>query len=610
MILYTTTDCPNCKKLKDVLKKKGIKFTENNNIEEMKKLGIRSVPQLKIGEKLLNFGEVMAGIEGLSNKHIDARNLMASTKFYEGYSRFDEKLGRYETWDESVRRVINMHREVYADKLTPELDDLLNEVEEAYKDKLFLGSQRALQFGGEQLKKHNSRSYNCTASHCDRPDFFGGMFYLLLSGAGVGMSVQKQHIAKLPGIQKRKNNLATYVIPDSIEGWASSIDVLLSSYFVSDGVYPEYKGQVVNFDFREIRPEGSFISGGFKAPGAEPLERALKQVENLIEKELKAGAEKLRPIVAYDIAMYIADAVISGGIRRSAVICMFSKDDEEMIKAKTGDWFVTHPQRGRSNNSVTLLRGQTTKEEFHEIMKSVKDIGEPGFIWTDNLDFTYNPCVTKDTLILTDKGTKRVEDLIGEPFVAIVDGEEYASTEKGFWKTGDKNVYKLITEHGYELRATANHKILTIMDGKEEWKEMQYLNQEDKIRLNHNTSIEDVVESEYTTRVISVEYDGFEDVYDATIPIVHRFDANGIIVHNCVEVGLLPRTSDGRSGFGTCNLTEINGAKSISKEIFYKQCKVASILGTIQAGYTDFKFLTDATKELVERDARNYRDDD
>ena len=393
---------------------------------------------------------------------LDARKLMSESKFYESYSRYIDSENRYETWNESVERVMNMHRGFYADKLTPELLELMSEVEDGYKEKLFLGAQRALQFGGDQLLKHNSRLYNCSSSYCDRANFFGGMFYLLLSGSGVGFSVQKQHIAKLPKISPRGDDSIIFEVQDSIEGWADSIDVLLSSYFEDNAVYPEYKGKKIYFDTSKIRPKGALVSGGFKAPGEAPLINALKIVERMLDIEVGNGTTEMRTIVAYDICMHIADAVISGGVRRSATICMFSKDDDDMIKAKTGDWFNTHPARGRSNNSVMLKRDETTKEEFEKIMESVKDSGEPGFIWTDDLDFTFNPCV---------------------------------------------------------------------------------------------------------------------------------------------EIAMRPKTSSGESGFQACNLSEINGAKTYTKEIFFNQCKLASIIGTLQAGYTDFKFLKDATKEIVDNEA-------
>jgi ribonucleoside-triphosphate reductase len=458
--LYSTVNCPRCSDIKNRFDNLGITYVVNQNKDEMKQLGIKVVPVAKVDNQLFCYEEILENIHMF--QEVNGRKLMSEAKFYEAYSRYNDEEERYETWDESVSRVIKMHKNFYRDKMTTELSTLLDEVESAYKKKLFLGAQRALQFGGKQLLAHHSRLYNCSASYCDRPNFFGGFFYLLLSGCGVGFSVQKQHIAKLPNIQKRLKSAKTYIVPDSIEGWANTIDVLLSSYFVGGGVYPEYEGRKVYFDLTNIRPKGSFISGGFKAPGSEPLRKALDTIEQIIERELKLGNTKLRPIIAYDICMHVADAVISGGVRRSATICLFSKDDEEMIKAKTGNWFIDNPQRGRSNNSVALLRNNTTFEEFSTIMNSVKEFGEPAFIWMDDLEFLYNPCC---------------------------------------------------------------------------------------------------------------------------------------------EVGMLPKTVDGRSGFQMCNLTEINGAKSTSKEMFLYQCKVAAILGTIQAGYTNFKFLKDATKEIVEREA-------
>ena len=387
MILYTTKSCINCGEIKIKLDEANISYEINEDIEEMKSLGIKIVPVLKTSNGLLDYD----GIINLINSN--PRKLMADAKFYEGYSRYIDEEKRYETWEESVSRVMNMHRKFYKEKLTPELEGLLSEAQKGYSNKLFLGAQRGLQFGGDQLLTHHARLYNCSASYCDRPDFFGEMFYLLLCGAGVGFSVQKNHINKLPTIKKRTNRTTTYIVPDSIEGWASSVDILLSCYFEDSAKHPEYKGKKVHFDLTKVRPKGSFISGGFKAPGGQPLREALDKIENLIEQEIINGETKLRSIVAYDICMFIADAVISGGVRRSATICMFSKDDEDMIKAKTGNWWETNPQRGRSNNSVTLLRDDTTFEEFENIMESVKDYGEPAFIWTDSEEFVYNPCV-------------------------------------------------------------------------------------------------------------------------------------------------------------------------------------------------------------------------
>jgi len=321
------------------------------------------------------------------------KKMMSSAKFYMGYSRWIEEKGAYETWEESVERVMAMHKEKYQDKLTPELLAYMDIAEQAYKNKEILGAQRALQFGGAQLRKHEARMYNCSSSYVDRPAFFQEAMYLLLCGCGVGFSVQSHHIARLPAIRARQSDkVKIFQIPDSIEGWADAFGVLLSSYFVGGGTFPEYEGYQIHFDYSKIRPKGAMISGGFKAPGPDGLRKALIKCEELLEREVSgAGAIAMRPIVAYDFVMHMSDAVLSGGVRRSATICLFDKFDQEMLKAKTGTWYIDNPQRGRSNNSAVLVRDELTREEWADIMRSVRDYGEPGFIFTHDREVTYNP---------------------------------------------------------------------------------------------------------------------------------------------------------------------------------------------------------------------------
>ncbi len=654
--LYSTQSCPNCSKIKEILDENNINYNLVQDIDLIKSKGIKYVPVLEFNDKYYSYDDVLENINYF--KPVDGRKLMSDSKFYEGYSRFDEEKQRYETWDESIERVMNMHRTFYKDKITPELSSLLDEVENAYKDKLFLGSQRALQFGGEQLLNKHARLYNCCASYCDRPNFFGGLFYLLLCGCGVGFSVQKHHIKSLPKIKKRGITAKTYVVPDSIEGWASTIDVLLSSYFVENSVYPEYKGKKVYFDLSNIRPKGSYISGGFKAPGAEPLRKALNLIEDLIEKEVKNGENRLKSIVLYDICMYISDAVLSGGIRRSATICMFSKDDKDMLNAKTGSWFIDNPQRSRSNNSVVLLRDETTLEEFKEIIKSVKDFGEPGFIWTDSNDFVYNPCFTGDMKLLTDYGYKTFEELCDkEVSVYNINGNV---TKGKVWFTGKKETIKLNLSNKKSIMCTPNHVFMT--DNKEEVKAKDLLGKKliniipdtdndfdkkyislgneckcddefpkfyetlsrknklsflrgifskngnvifnkgivcltknktfvedlksnliefgitSKIIFNEETyslfiynqtsldifykyisfsqkhkvrDLKSLIESKIPT-VLSIENKGIQKVYDFTEPETHWGYVNGVVVHNCVEVGMKPITKDGRTGYQAC----------------------------------------------------------
>lgn len=395
-------------------------------------------------------------------EEFDLKDLLSDAKFYESYSRFNEEKQRYETWDEAVDRVMDMHRTVYKDKLNDELEELIDFSTDLYKKKYFLGAQRALQFGGEQLLQHNMRIFNCTSSYCDRPAFFGEYFYILLCGAGAGFSVQNHHIDKLPAIIHRSKLPKVYQVEDSIEGWASALDVLLSSFFDDGGKHPEYRGHRVYFDLSKIRPKGAKISGGFKAPGPDGLRISLDRIEYLLQGlVLNKKKFKLRPIHAYDICMHTADAVLSGGVRRSATICLFSPNDEEMLSSKTGNWFTENPQRARSNNSAVIVRDEITEEEFSEIIKNIKEFGEPGFYFVDNKDTTTNPCV---------------------------------------------------------------------------------------------------------------------------------------------EIGMYPQY-EGQSGWQACNLTEINGGQCLTVEEFYDACRAASIVGTLQAGYTNFKFIDDVSKKIIDREA-------
>ena len=311
------------------------------------------------------------------------------------YARWIPEKKRRETWKESVERVKGMMLESYP-SVTEEIEwayDMMNR-------KRVLGSQRALQFGGSPVLKHNARIYNCIASYIDRPRFFQECMYLLLCGCGTGFSVQKHHVEKLPDLAQRykSNGTKKFIIPDTIEGWSDAVGVLVSSYLEQDELFPEYVGKTVSFDYSEIRPAGSYLSSSSgKAPGPEPLKKALSSIKKVLDKALKeaefSATKKLRPIDVYDIVMHAADAVISGGVRRSATICLFSADDEEMALAKTGNWFHDNPQRGRSNNSALLVRGSTTSEQFSQLMNSVKEFGEPGFVWSDSTELIVNPCV-------------------------------------------------------------------------------------------------------------------------------------------------------------------------------------------------------------------------
>jgi ribonucleoside-triphosphate reductase len=314
--------------------------------------------------------------------------------FVSKYARWMEDKNRRETWKEAVERVKQMMHTKYADF------DIGQDIDWAYDmmyKKKVLGSQRALQFGGEPILKRHAKIYNCTSSYCDRLRFFQECFWLLLCGSGTGFSVQKQHVSKLPTFEHNvEPGIGTkYVVEDSIEGWADALGVLLSSYFSKPiEEFKTYKNSHVIFDYSNIRQKGSSLSSGVgKAPGFEPLQKGLEKIRALLDRCIANGQKKLRPIDAYDIVMHSSDAVLSGGVRRSASLALFSPDDEEMAKAKTGNWYIDNPQRARSNNSALLLKNETTFEEFSTLMQSVKEFGEPGFIWSESTEMIFNPCV-------------------------------------------------------------------------------------------------------------------------------------------------------------------------------------------------------------------------
>jgi len=295
------------------------------------------------------------------------------------YAKYVPELKRRETWDEIVDRYQEMMVKKY-----PKLEDAIVESAKFIREKKVLPSMRALQFAGPAAEVNNSRIYNCCYLPIDSVHSFSETMFLLLGGTGVGYSVQKQHVAQLPFITKpgKKRN---YLIEDSIMGWADAIKVLMKAY-LEGGFMPK-------FDFRAIRKKGArLITAGGKAPGPEPLKICLAHVQAVLDR--KQEGEQLTPLECHDILCHIANSVLAGGIRRSAMIALFSHDDEEMITCKYGNWYELNEQRGRANNSAVLLRGEVGEEEFRALWKRIEasGSGEPGIYWTNNLDWGTNPC--------------------------------------------------------------------------------------------------------------------------------------------------------------------------------------------------------------------------
>ncbi len=335
-----------------------------------------------------------------------ADNGLAAYVFYSRYARFDPQRGRRETFAEAVGRVESLHRERFAARLANPLDpvpcrdldprlhndmaamlagatvgDVLARAFEAVRARRVLPALRSLQYAGEPIRRQPVRMFNCAFSPVDRLEFFREYFYLLLCGTGCGFSVQAEHLASLPPLPIPSPALVDHRVADSIEGWADALGELIAARFA---------GRRVRFDYADIRPPGAPLhTSGGRAPGPEPLRRALVAADRILA---AAAGRRLRAIEVFDLCMHTAQAVLAGGGRRSASICLFSPEDEEMARAKTGDWQQQHPARATANLSAVFLRTVATRNRFRHLCDVQRTYGEPGFFFTDDADYGCNPC--------------------------------------------------------------------------------------------------------------------------------------------------------------------------------------------------------------------------
>lgn len=411
------------------------------------------------------------------------KKFLSDLKLYSDYLKWREDDSRFETWEEACDSIMDGHRKKYNSVMSPELETLMDETVDLMKAKIILASQRSLQFRNDQITKHNSKMYNCTSTYIGYNEVFQNIFYLGLSGCGVGGGLLLPFVNNISRIQKRTKGTITYIIPDSIEGWADSLGVLMSSFFVDKQPFPEYAGYQIKFDYSEIRPKGALISGGFKAPGPEGLQDALEKIEALLNKWIETEGNKIRPILAFDIICHASDAVLSGGVRRSALNMVVDPNDKEMIYAKTGNWRKENPQRARSNNSVLLLRREVTKEQFELLVLLNEGDSDIGFVFANSWFDMFNPCFEILKIPMLYKGHRDLESY------------EYAELEA------------FVKEYG------------------------------------------------------------------------HTFGVQG------------------------CNLSEINAEECTTREKFLAACVGASIIGTLQAGYTSFPYLGKTTEEIFRREA-------
>lgn len=314
----------------------------------------------------------------------DSRPVVGEYVFLSKYSQTHD--GKKETWQEAVNRVMDMHLKRYSGMVKPEdeaeFSKMFARAYSLYSEQRVLGAQRALQYGGELMLEKHARFYNCSSTYVDRVRVFEEIMYLLLCGAGTGYSVQHVHTDRLPvpkGFDNSKQ-AEKFVIPDTIEGWAEAVGKMMTAYY--------YGGADIEFDYSAIRPKGAYIRGGFKAPGPEPLRQAIEKCHHIIT---RIKGRKLRPFELHYLICICANSVVTGGVRRSAMISIFDADDAEMAACKTGNWIATMPELCRSNNSAAILP-DTPKEVFDNIYENTKLYGEPGFVFIDSPWFVFNPC--------------------------------------------------------------------------------------------------------------------------------------------------------------------------------------------------------------------------
>lgn len=323
------------------------------------------------------------------------KKFIGDLKLYSDFLGWREDLGRYETWEEAIDDIFKSTHEVKYKEHLEELKPFFDFAKKFYKEKKCLGAMRHLQFRGADIFKHEFRGYNCLVMYADKPEWLGNAFYLSLCGCGVGVNMMLPFINRLPNLKHRNQGIKTFIIQDSIEGWADAVHVLVTSYLDAQCVegFEEYQGYEIKFDYSLIRKKGTKVSRKFLAPGPKGLKNALEKIELLLDNHTKQNeSTDFTTIIAYDIFMHCMNAVLSGGIRRAAASVIFSPEDEEMLNCKSGNWSTDNKQRERSNNSVGLLKNHFTQEEFKIILSLNKNGNDVGFVILNNIFEIFNPC--------------------------------------------------------------------------------------------------------------------------------------------------------------------------------------------------------------------------
>lgn len=505
--------------------------------------------------------------------------------YYRTYSRWLESENRREFWDETVDRYFKF----FLSRIPDGRKEEFLSIKDYTFNLLVMPAMRAVWSAGKALDRENITGYNCSYLTIDRLKAFAEMMYILLNGTGVGFSVEKRYIDCLPEIPKEiKDSKEIIVFADSKLGWAEGFYKYLKSIF---------SGDLVSYDLSKIRPEGARLkTSGGTASGPAPLKQLLGYTKKLV---LDNKGKKLNSLQCYDLCCYIANIVVSGGVRRSACISLSDLSDDRMRNAKSGEFWKDHPQRRLSNNSAVYEEKPSVVTFLQEWLSIIKSkVGERGifnresckFITAqtgrrdNSYEFGGNPCFTKDMQLLTENGYKRFDELSKLESVNLIN--EKGEISKGrVWSNGIKPVYEIVFAGKKEsIKCTENHEF-KLNDGSS----CLAKDLSGKRLMLFNTS--EVEESPY---VRTVKYLGEEEVFDFSEPKTHWGVVNGVIVHNCLEIILRPNSF--------CNLTEVVIRPEDTKEELCKKVRYATILGCVQATLTKFNFLGRAWKKNVEEE--------
>lgn len=508
------------------------------------------------------------------------------------YARWLEDENRREAWDETVDRYVTYMREhLVANHEYDAKDPIFKEVREAIVGREVMPSMRALMTAGPALARNAVAAYNCSMAGVNDQRVFDEAIFILMSGTGFGFSVQEKHVGQLPLVPERlKATEDIIVVDDSKEGWAQAYRELIDHL---------YNGRIPSWDVSKVRPKGARLKTfGGRASGPQPL---LDLFQFTIEKFTAAAGRRLRPIEVHDIMCKIGDIVVSGGVRRSALISLSDLDSDEMAHAKSGAWWERNGQRALANNSavyyekpsatrfmrewLTLAESGSGERGIYNLgasRKHAERFGRNG----DLLEGT-NPCVTADTTVKTSEGYFTVAQLVGRQFEAVIDGVSYETTEAGFFSTGVKPVFTLRTKQGHLLDLTEDHRVMTMRG----WIPAGQLVEGDLLRLTTDSPEQDLIWSAFG----SLTPKGEEEVFDVQVPGINAFDANGLYVHNCGEISLRDAQF--------CNLTEVVIRGEDSVDDVKRKVRLASIMGTWQASLTDLPYLRGIWKKNIEEEA-------